>query len=84
VVGVGGAEAAEAGGCVSVELVPVATPAGGLTRVVLAGAGGSGGHDIILLDSSYPGGTAPCSLLEKLAWKLGDPATRGPPPFKGA
>ena len=23
-----------------------------------------------------------CDLATKMAWKLGDPATRGPPPFK--
>ena len=55
--------------------VPVPTPAGGLVRVI-----GSTGEQ--LLDSSYPAGTAACSLLEKMKWKLGDPDTRGPPPFK--
>ena len=59
----------------AVVAVPVPTPAGGLVRVI-----GTTGEQ--LLDSSYPAGTAACSLLEKMKWKLGDPDTRGPPPFK--
>ena len=61
----------------AVSLVPVATPAGGLTRVVAAESGE------VLLDCSYAGGTAACSLVDKMKWKIGDPEKRGPPPFKG-
>ena len=55
--------------------VPVTTPAGGLVRVI-------GSTGIQLLDSSYPGGTAACSLLTKMKWKLSPKDVRGPPPFK--
>lgn len=37
----------------------------------------------ILLDRSYAGGTAACSLKEKFEWKNSKAADKGPPPFKG-
>jgi len=59
---------------VTVLPVPVATPAGGLVRVQSA--------DTVFFDKAYPSGTAACTMLEKMVWKLSPKETRGPPPFK--
>ena len=64
---------------VAVIPTPVATPAGGLVRVVHVTPQSSA----VLLDKSYTGGTGPCSLQRKFEWKLSPKDTRGPPPFKG-
>ena len=58
----------------------VNTPAGGITRALVFKDGVV--TPIQCFDYSYPAGTAVCTLVEKFRWKLGDPSSRGAPPFK--
>lgn len=64
-----------------IAVVPVDTPAGGIVRVA---AMGGGGEPTVCFDDAYTTGTAVCTLETKFKWKLGDPKTRGPPPFKAS